>query len=64
MNQGPTYFIYYRQISVIANIEFKEMTLKDQVFISIISGFPLLLDPLWRGATKLKRELRFLNESL
>ena len=44
-SKGPTVFICYRKISVIANIE------RDLKVASIIGGFPLLVGPLERDKT-------------
>ena len=47
--KGPTIFICYRRISVIANIEIKEKFFKG--LSSVIGGFPLLAGPLERDST-------------
>ena len=49
--KGPTIFICYRRISVIANIEIKEKFFKGPKGIFVIGGNPLLAGPLERDST-------------
>ena len=44
--QGTIYFICYRWILAFAKNDFKKMIWRDQDFITIIDGFPLILGPL------------------
>ena len=44
--KGPTIFICYRRISVIANIEIKEKLFKGPKKIFVMGAFPLLAGPL------------------
>ena len=52
--KGPTIFICYRRISVIANIENKEILFKEPRMASVIGGSPQLAGPLERDSTVLQ----------